>query len=105
VKSDDREEQKRLDGHAAEILEMLVAAGERGVLNLDLWTVCHAVNSRVADLRKSGYDIRTQREGSGIFRYRLIPTQAKELSEFEKRRRLEEAAAAPLFANAGAVCE
>jgi hypothetical protein len=47
-------------------------AGSRGCTNRELWDVCHAVNSRIADLRKCGYRIDATSEGRGIWRYRLI---------------------------------
>ena len=61
----------RADGQAERILGLLVAAGAAGVTNHDLWAVCHAVNSRISDLRRRGHDIVCTPEGGGRYRYVL----------------------------------
>lgn len=67
------EDRARASGHADEILSMLIAAGERGCTNSELWTICHAVNSRISDLRKKfGYRIESKSEGGGVWRYTLL---------------------------------
>jgi len=62
----------RARGQAHEILQRLGRAGDRGCLNTELWDICHAVNSRIADLRKCGHQITAACEGRGMWRYRLI---------------------------------
>ena len=99
---------KRTDAHANKILTMLTEAGSRGCTNSQLWTVCHAVNSRISNLRRRGHHIVAESEGSGIWRYRLIPPEPQQHAHgpekspcslnFEQRRRREEAEALPLFA-------
>ena len=95
-------DRNRTAGQAEKILSMLVAAGPRGCMNVELWVVCHAVNSRVADLRKQGHAITAESEGRGIWRYRLAPSEPHQLSPFEERRRREEAEAMPLFSGGAA---
>ena len=92
----DPEERKRSDAHTAKILEMLTAAGTTGCTNSQLWAVCHAVNSRISDLRRRGYDISAESEGGGIWRYRLTQSPPGP-SPFMRRRQREDAAALPLF--------
>lgn len=66
-----KETTSRRDNHADKILEMLRQAGRQGCLNRDLWVVCHAVNSRISDLRKRGYRIDGQRIDRSLYRYTL----------------------------------
>lgn len=98
IKTRDPDERKRSDAHSDTILAMLAAAGSRGCTNSQLWTVCHAVNSRISDLRRRGHQITADCEGGGIWRYRLIASGPPALSDFEQRRRREDAQAMPLFA-------
>jgi hypothetical protein len=97
----DLADRKRADGQSEKILAMLSAAGEHGCTNHQLWTVCHAVNSRVSDLRKQGHRITAWPEGHGIWRYRLQPAP-DQASPFEQTRREELEREAPLFACVGA---
>ena len=97
TKTRDPEERKRSDAHSDTILAMLTAAGARGCTNSQLWTVCHAVNSRISDLRRRGHQITAECEGGGVWRYRLT-SPAAQPSAFEERRRREDAEAMPLFA-------
>jgi len=94
----DPAERKRADAHSDTILAMLAAAGALGCTNSQLWTVCHAVNSRISDLRRRGHVITAECEGGGVWRYRLTPSAPAQPSAFEQRRRREEAEAMPLFA-------
>jgi hypothetical protein len=94
----DREARQRADAHSGKILAMLAAAGNHGCTNSQLWAVCHAVNSRISDLRRRGYKITAESEGGGVWRYRLISSPAFRPSPFEQLRRREEAEAMPLFA-------
>jgi hypothetical protein len=57
------------------VLSRLRLAGERGCINVELWHICHAVNSRIADLRKRGHRIIAACEGRGVWRYRLIEAE------------------------------
>lgn len=96
-----RTDRARLAGQENKILELLTEAGSRGCTNSELWSVCHAVNSRVSDLRRAGHDIEARPEGGGVWRYRLIATpQSGELSRFEQQRRNEFQRDFPLFAEA-----
>lgn len=102
----DPADRKRLGGQARRILAMLQLAGAEGCTNRELWAVCHAVNSRVGDLRERGYQIISEPEGGGVWRYRLVSTPRRGPSPFMERRRTEEAreraAALPLFAEVSA---
>jgi hypothetical protein len=68
---------RRAGRHESRILAALRSAGPRGCTNTELWTICHAVNSRVSDLRKLGHSITMEREGKGVFRYRLVLPRTK----------------------------
>ena len=67
---------KRAGSQEEEILSRLRLAGPLGCLNSELWDICHAVNSRIAAIRKRlrrcGFDIEALPEGRGIWRYRII---------------------------------
>jgi hypothetical protein len=78
---------------------MLVTAADRGCTNSQLWAVCHAVNSRISDLRKRGHKIEAVAEGGGVWRYRLIRSEMQLSRSFEERRRKEFEQEAPLFAH------
>jgi hypothetical protein len=67
---------ERARGQEDQILSMLQAAGPAGCANSQLWRVCHAVNSRISDLRKRGHKITAESEGGGTWRYRLIHSVA-----------------------------
>jgi hypothetical protein len=97
----DPADRKRADGQSEKILAMLAAAGSHGCTNHQLWTVCHAVNSRVSDLRKQGHRITAWPEGHGIWRYRLQPAP-DEACPFEQTGQEEFEREATLFASAGA---
>jgi hypothetical protein len=96
----DSADRARADAQSGKILEMLTAAGAHGCTNSQLWAVCHAVNSRISDLRKRGHTIEAVSEGGGIWRYRLKPQRELHISSsFEERRRKEYEREAPLFAH------
>lgn len=61
----------RADDQTEKVLAMLRAAGVRGCTNIELWTVAHAANSRVSDLRQRGYTISSKRESGSVWRYVL----------------------------------
>lgn len=86
----DPEERKRSDAHSDRILAMLTAAGGLGCTNSQLWAVCHAINSRISDLRRRGHQITAVSEGAGVWRYRLTPSEPHQLTAFQERRRQEE---------------
>jgi len=82
---------------------MLTATGSLGCTNAQPWTVCHPINSRISDLRKRGHNITAESEGGGIWRYRLVAqSEPHQPSQFEQRRRQEEAEAMPLFSRGAA---
>jgi hypothetical protein len=81
----DSADHKRARAQADEILSMLTVAGELGCANSELWSVCHAVNSRISDLRKRGHKITAESEGGGTWRYRLIPPEPKCPSDWQDR--------------------
>jgi hypothetical protein len=97
----DSADRARADAQSGKILEMLVAAGDRGCTNSQLRAICRAVNSRISDLRRRGHDIDAVSEGGGVWRYRLIPSATHLVSRFEQKRREELEHEAPLFASAG----
>ena len=76
-------DRKRAEAHADRILSMLTAAGSLGCTNAELWAVCHAVNSRVSDLRKRGHRIVAKSEGGGVWRYRLIAPEPHQPSGWQ----------------------
>lgn len=90
----------RARGQEDQILCMLIAAGPAGCVNSQLWAVCHAVNSRISDLRKRGHKITAESEGGGVWRYRLIhpPKVASEpASDYARRPQATEREFLPLF--------
>jgi hypothetical protein len=97
----DSADRARADAQSRKIFDMLASAGAQGCTNSQLWAVCHAVNSRISDLRKRGHKIEAAAEGGGIWRYRLVGSPGSDgLSEFEQRRQRELEHDAPLFAHA-----
>src|SRR5579862_6036295 len=98
----DSTDRARTDAQSGKILEMLIAAGAKGCTNSQLWDVCHAVNSRISDLRKRGHKIDAAAEGGGIWRYRLAAgSSVAKPSRFEERCRRDIEQQAPLFADPG----
>lgn len=89
----------RANAQSRKILEMLTTAADRGCTNAQLRAICHAVNSRISDLRKRGHTIHAVAEGGGVWRYRLIRSEMQMSPSFEKRRRKEFEREAPLFAH------
>jgi hypothetical protein len=90
---------ERARGQEEEILSTLRLAGERGCTNTELWAICHAVNSRISDLRKRGHRIEASPEGRGVWRYRLLkaaPTSPDPLPTGKSA--TEKQAVLPLFA-------
>jgi|SRR6516225_3492310 hypothetical protein len=83
----DPEDRSRADAQSSKILEMLVTAGARGCTNSQLWAVCHAVNSRISDLRKRGHKITAKSEGGRIWRHKLIPPETFHPSAWQDRPR------------------
>lgn len=69
----DPADHRRAQPHADKIPSMLTAAGSVGCTNLELWSACHPVNSRISDLRARGHRIKAKPEGRGAWRYWLIP--------------------------------
>jgi hypothetical protein len=63
---------ERAHGQEDQILALLIAAGPTGCVNSQFRAVCHAVNSRISDLRKRGHNITAESEGRGVWRYWLI---------------------------------
>ena len=61
------------------VLDALRRAGSRGVTNVQLNATCFRYGARIFDLRKMGYDIKTESEGGGLFRSTLVsePENAK----------------------------
>lgn len=91
----------RAADQSSRILTRLQEAGSRGVTNAEMWALgAHAAHSRIADLRKRGYEISCKRESPGTWRYRLVSSDNKPepLSDFMKLRCEEEARENPLFA-------
>jgi hypothetical protein len=96
----DRADVERLRGQQDQILSMLIAAGPAGCVNSQLWAVCHAVNSRISDLRKRGHKITAESEGRGKWRYRLITPPAVAYvpaSDYARRPQATESECLPLF--------
>jgi hypothetical protein len=92
----------RAHAQASTILEMLATGGAQGFTNSQLWAVCHAVNSRISDLRKRGHKIQATAGGGGIWLYRLVVDSdtASRRGQFEPSRQRELEGEAPLFAHA-----
>jgi hypothetical protein len=78
---------ERTRGQEDQIFSMLREAGERGCTNSHLWTVAHAVNSRISNLRKRGHRITAEPQGGGVWRYRLIPPQLNRVSDWQDKPR------------------
>jgi hypothetical protein len=83
----DAQDIERARGQEDQILSMLREAGNRGCTNSQLWAICHAVNSRISDLRKRGHKIDATAEGGGVWRYRLITPQLNRVSDWQDRPR------------------
>lgn len=67
------EDLARAHDQNSRILAKLREAGSRGVTNSELWALgAHAAHSRISDLRKRGHKITCEREGQGVWRYRLV---------------------------------
>ncbi len=84
----DRVDLERARGQEDQILAMLIAAGPAGCANSQLWAVCHAVNSRISDLRKRGHKITAESEGGGVWRYRLVVQESHRASDWQDRPRI-----------------
>lgn len=85
--------------HRQKILALLRAAGPTGVLNTLLYEkVCKRPPSRIFELRRMGYTIRTIREGDSIFRFVLVaePAVVKPMPSYEPKKSV--GVTAPLFA-------
>lgn len=79
---------ERARGQDDQIFSMLLAAGPAGCTNSQLWTVCHAVNSRISDLRRRGHKITAESEGRGIWRYRLVAQESHQSPDWQDRPRV-----------------
>lgn len=81
------------------ILSLLRSRGSAGATNVELNTIAFRYGGRIHELRGMGYDIKTVRESENLFRFVLTaePGKSSKPSEFELRRRQEEAEAMPLF--------
>lgn len=68
-----RDGQARRETNETRVLQALRDAGTAGLTNVQLVAVggMRAVGGRVDALRAKGYDIETQREGRGLFRFVL----------------------------------
>jgi hypothetical protein len=84
----DTQDIERARGQEDRILSMLRAAGPAGCTNSQLWTVAHAVNSRISDLRKRGHKITTESEGRGIWRPRLVLAEPRQPRDWQDRTRV-----------------
>jgi hypothetical protein len=96
----DRTDVDRARGQEDQILSMLIAAGPVGCANSQLWAVCHAVNSRISDLRKRGHNITAEPEGRGVWRYWLInapKTTPQPTADYARPPRSVERDRLPLF--------
>lgn len=84
------------DNQRNRILALLRERGAAGVSNLELYRVCLRPPSRICELRKLGYEIRTDREAESRFRFTLIrePERPKTWAEQEREIRDQHA---PLF--------
>ena len=75
--------------HRTKILAMLRAAGPSGVVNTLLYEkVCKRPPSRIFELRRQGYTIRTIREGESVFRFVLVaePASVKAVPSYEPKK-------------------
>jgi hypothetical protein len=85
------------------ILEMLVTTADRGCKNSLLGTACHAINSRISDLRKRGHDLADLFDSQGGWRYRLMAEHSERhlFSSFEEGHRKDYEREATSFAPPG----
>jgi hypothetical protein len=70
----------RTPDQSSRIRPRLQEAGNRGVMNSEMWVIgARAAHSRIADLRKRGYEVTCKRDSPGIWRYWLgsIPLFAR----------------------------
>lgn len=58
---------------ADHILNKLEAAGDKGVLNIDLMPIAWRYSARIADLRRDGHRIRTTHIKNAVWRFTLLP--------------------------------
>jgi hypothetical protein len=82
------------------ILSLLRFRGAAGASNVELNAIAFRYGGRIHELRGMGYRIDTRRESENLFRFVLVsePDKIQPLSDFEQRRRREEAERLPLFA-------
>jgi hypothetical protein len=59
---------------ADRILDKLEAAGDQGVLNIDLMPIAWRYSARIADLRKDGHRIRSTHVKNAVWRFTLLPS-------------------------------
>lgn len=61
-------------GQRDKILAWLRMRGAQGVLNTELNTLCMRFGARIWELRKAGYDIKTEKLDESRFRFVLVET-------------------------------
>jgi hypothetical protein len=93
----------RTRNQADRILEMLREAGPEGCTNVQLFTVCHALNARINDLRQEGYGIEAKRERGGVWRYTL--TTDKPSTPRPSPTHAEPSSTLPLFPIGGGIAK
>jgi len=62
---------------ADRILDKLEAAGDQGVLNIDLMPIAWRYSARIADLRKDGHRIRSTHIKNAVWRFTLLSDDDK----------------------------
>ena len=72
------EAQERIPSQLEKIVQKLKEAAPDGVTNADLNKICFKYDSRISDLRRKGYVIKTERIGKGVYKYYLIKTPSQD---------------------------
>jgi hypothetical protein len=73
------EAQERIPNLRQQILDKLIAAGDKGITNIEFQKMCVRWNSRLSELYARGYKTKVICEGDGVYRYILTeqPEQIK----------------------------
>ncbi|WP_026536959.1 hypothetical protein [Arthrobacter sp. 9MFCol3.1] len=61
------------------IYDKLEAAGDKGVLNIDLMPIAWRYSARIADLRRDGHRIRTTHIKNAVWKFTLLSDDDKPL--------------------------
>lgn len=73
------EAKKRIPTQLEKILAALKDAGLDGITNVELNKISFLYNSRLSDLRRKGFVIKTDYLGKGVYKYTLIKTPSNDV--------------------------